>query len=93
MVQVGVNMNKAELIRRVIDCNLRFKVKKVRVHKDRNYGLDTQTYSLWMVGEHSADDTIMMGIDTMPLCVKFRSMEKANKEAEKLNRWIDSTNC
>ena len=86
-------MNKSELIGRVIDCNLRFKVKRVRVNKDRNYGLDTQTYSLWLVGEHSADDTITIGIDAQPLCVKFRSIDKANKEAEKFNRWIDSTNC
>lgn len=86
-------MNKSEFIRRVIDCNLRFQVKKVRVNKDRNYGLDIQTYSLWLVGDHSSDDTITMGIDARPLLVKFRSIDKANKESEKFNRWINSANC
>lgn len=86
-------MNKSEFIGRVIDCNSRFEVKRVRVSKDRNHGLDIQTYSLWLVGEHSCDDTITMGVDAQPLLVKFRSIDKANKEAEKFNRWINSTNC
>lgn len=86
-------MNKSEFIRRVIDCNLMFQVKKVRVNKDRNYGLDIQTYSLWLVGERSSDDTITMGLDSRPLLVKFRSIDKANKEAEKFNVWIGSMNC
>lgn len=85
-------MNMSEFIRRVIDCNSRFEVKRVRVNKDRNHGLDIQTYSLWLVGERSSDDTISMGIDARPLCVKFRCIDKANKEAEKFNSWINSTN-
>lgn len=86
-------MNRLEFIRRVIDCNSRFEVKRVRVNKDRNHGLDIQTYSLWLVGERSSDDTIIMGIDASPLCVRFRSIDKANKEAKKFNGWIGSMNC
>lgn len=86
-------MNKTELLRRVTCCNSKFEVKRVRLHKDRNYGLDTQTYSLWLVGEHSVDEAIAMGVDVMPLCLKFRSIDKAMKERDKFNRWINSTNC
>lgn len=67
----------------------RFDVKGIRVWKDRNYGLDTQTFSLWLVGEHSLDESLCMGVDTSALCVKFRSLERANKEKEKLTRWMN----
>lgn len=86
-------MNRNEFINRVIEAGTKFNVVDVRVHKDRNYGLEVQTYSLWLVGSYSSDVSLCMGMDSYPLCVRFRSLEKANKERDKFKRWLDSTFC
>ncbi|BDU12137.1 hypothetical protein [Escherichia phage phiWec179] len=80
-------MNKDRFLSLVAEAP--FDVLGVRLWKDRNYGLDVQTYSLWLVGEHSLDKSLCMGVDTLPLCLKFRSLERANKEQEKLTRWLN----
>lgn len=80
-------MNKDRFLSLVAEAP--FDVAGVRLWKDRNYGLDVQTYSLWLVGEHSLDESLCMGMDTLSLCLKFRSLERANKEQEKLTRWLN----
>lgn len=82
-------MTKDDFLDAVEKASEQFEVMGVRVHKDRNYGLDTQTYSLWLVGEHSIVTTLVMGMDSQPLLVKFRSLEKATKEMTKLGKWLD----
>lgn len=59
----------------------------VRFHKDLNYGLERQTYSLWLVGEHSNDETLVMGTDTRFLA-RFHSEAKAKLTAAKLNKLL-----
>lgn len=86
-------MNKSEFIRSVESASLDFKVVRVRVNKDRNYGLDTDKFSLWLVGEHSCDDSLTMGTDCRPLLLRFNSLDKAKKEMDKYNKWLNSTNC
>jgi hypothetical protein len=49
----------------------------------------TSSSWLWLVGEHSLVTSLVMGVDTYPLLVKFRSMEKATKEMIKLGKWLD----
>ena len=80
-------MNKDRFLSLVAEAP--FDVLGVRLWKDRNYGLDVQTYSLWLVGEHSLDESLCMGSDSRSLCLKFRSLERANKEQEKLTRWLN----
>lgn len=80
-------MNKDRFLSLVAEAP--FDVVGVRLWKDRNYGLDVQTYSLWLVGEHSLDESLCMGMDTLSVCSKFRSLERANKEQEKLTRWLN----
>lgn len=80
-------MNKDRFLSLVAEAP--FDVLGVRLWKDRNYGLDVQTYSLWLVGEHSLDESLFMGRDSRSLCLKFRSLERANKEQEKLTRWLN----
>mgnify|MGYP007043719642 FL=1 len=80
-------MNKDRFLSLVAEAP--FDVLGVRLWKDRNYGLDVQTYSLWLVGEHSLDESLCMGRDSRSLCLKFRSLERANKEQEKLTRWLN----
>ncbi|QWT76807.1 hypothetical protein [Escherichia phage vB_EcoM-UFV05] len=82
-------MTKDDFLDAVEKASEKFEVMGVRVHKDRNYGLDIQTYSLWLVGEHSLATNLVMSVDTYPLLVKFRSMEKATKEMIKLGKWLD----
>ncbi len=43
-------MTKDDFLDAVEKASEQFEVMGVRVHKDRNYGLDVQTYSLWLVG-------------------------------------------
>lgn len=80
-------MNKDRFLSLVAEAP--FDVLGVRLWKDRNYGLDVQTYSLWLVREHSLDESLCMGRDSRSLCLKFRSLERANKEQEKLTRWLN----
>ena len=80
-------MNKEHFLSKVAEAP--FEVVGVRVWMDKNFGLDVQTYSLWLVGEHSWDESLFMGLDSRSLCVKFRSMERAIKEREKLTRWLN----
>jgi hypothetical protein len=82
-------MTKDDFLDAVEKANEQFEVMGVRVHKDKNYGLDVQTYSLWLVGEHSSEITLVMGADAYPLMVKFRSIEKATKEMTKLGNWLN----
>ncbi|AIZ02307.1 hypothetical protein VR20_249 [Escherichia phage vB_EcoM_VR20] len=82
-------MTKDDFLDAVEKASEQFEVMGVRLHKDRNYGLDVQTYSLWLVGEHSLATNLVMGMDVHPLLVKFRSMEKATKEMTKLGKWLD----
>ncbi|QWQ55893.1 hypothetical protein [Escherichia phage P479] len=82
-------MTKDDFLDAVEKASEQFEVMGVRLHKDRNYGLDVQTYSLWLVGEHSLATNLVMGVDTYPLLVKSRSMEKATKEMTKLGKWLD----
>lgn len=78
-------MTKLELIHSIRKAT--FDVIKVRVHKDANYGLERQTYSLWLVGKNSSDDTLCIGTDTLFL-QRFVSERNAILHAEKLNRWL-----
>lgn len=85
-------MTRQELLNRVeafIDKH-GFSPVAVRMNKDSNYGLDKQTYSLWLVGPSSADDTLVMGVDTYYL-ERFRSRERAIESRGKLNRFLGST--
>ena len=81
-------MNRLEFTNRLIDASLRFNPVSVRMHKDANYGLDVQTYSLWIVGERSIDETLCMASDSFALCVRFRSYDKAIKERDKMRKWM-----
>lgn len=82
-------MNKEEFTNRIIEASREFNVVGIRIHKDRNYGLDIQTYSLWAIGENSKDESLCMGKDNYSLCVKFRSLEKAVKIRDKFKKWLD----
>ncbi|QHR63714.1 hypothetical protein teqhal_103 [Escherichia phage teqhal] len=53
-------MTKDDFLDAVEKASEKFEVMGVRVHKDRNYGLDIQTYSLWLVGEHSLVTSLVM---------------------------------
>lgn len=79
-------MTKSDFLERI--ASVSFKVVGVRIHHDRNYGLDKQTYSLWLVGSSSYDETLTMGADNHPLCVRFTSLERAHKEKVKLEGWL-----
>jgi hypothetical protein len=81
-------MNKEEFTKRIIEAGRQFEVVSIRIHKDRKYGLDIQTYSLWAVGEHSKDETLCMGKDCYSLLIKFRSLEKAVKISDKFKKWL-----
>ncbi|EOE6915512.1 hypothetical protein ACKS9G_001963 [Cronobacter turicensis] len=59
----------------------------VRTIKDANYGLDKQTYSVWICGRGSIDPTIPVGID-LSFVGRFHKFEKAEKEAIKLNKFL-----
>lgn len=79
-------MTKGAFLKRLASAS--FKVVGVRIHHDRNYGLEKQTYSLWLVGSGSSDETLTMGTDNHPLCVRFTSLERAQKEKVKLEGWL-----
>ena len=85
-------MTRIELLNRVesfIDKH-GFSPVAVRMKADTNFGLDVQTYSLWLVGPHSVDDSLVMGVDTYYL-ERFRSKERAIESRGKLNRFLGST--
>ena len=85
-------MTRNELVNRVesfIDKH-GFSPVAVRMKADTNFGLDVQTYSLWLVGTSSADETLVMGVDTYYL-ERFRSRERAIESRGKLNRFMGST--
>lgn len=82
-------MNKQELFDRV-DAFISthgYVPVNVRVHFDKNYGLDRQAVSLWLVGKYSADETLCMGIDTLFL-KRYHSAERAEKDASRFRAQI-----
>lgn len=60
---------------------------KVRLNVDRNYGLDIQTYSLWLVGRSSFDDALIMGVDALFL-ERFKSNKKAIDCLSRYEKWL-----
>lgn len=60
---------------------------KVRLNLDRNYGLDIQTYSLWLVGRSSCDESLTMGVDTLFL-ERFKSNKKACDCLFRYQKWL-----
>lgn len=75
-------MNKDRFLSLVAEAP--FDVLGVTLWKDRNYGLDVQTYSLWLVGEHSLDKSLCMGVDTLPLCLKFRTRKQRARKTDEV---------
>lgn len=67
--------------------HVHFNPVMVRIHYDKNYGLERQTYSLWLVGPNSNDETLVMGTDTHFLA-RFHSEAKAKLTAAKLNKLL-----
>lgn len=60
---------------------------RVRLNLDRNYGLDLQTYSLWLVGHSSCDEALTMGVDTLFL-ERFKSNNKAIDCLSRYEKWL-----
>lgn len=78
--------NKEEF-KLIIENSLRFQPVKVRANQDRNYGLDKKTWTVWVCGPGSCDPSLPLAADIWP-AGRFSKLEAAEKEADKLNRWL-----
>lgn len=79
-------MNKDELFNRLR--NLSFKPVGVRACKDANYGLEKQSYSVWICGKGSIDPAIPTGID-ISFIGRYLKEETANKAKQKYQKWFE----
>ncbi|MDU6685342.1 MAG: hypothetical protein E6470_17175 [Enterobacteriaceae bacterium] len=79
-------MNKQQFLEML--CKLQFKPVGIRVCKDTNYGMDKQTYSVWVCGRGSIDTTMVMGIDIY-FIKRFHKEDAANIAAAKYQKWFE----
>lgn len=67
---------------------LKFNPVGVRACADANYGLDKQTYSVWICGRGSIDPALPTGLD-LSFVGRFHKEETANSAAVKYQKWFE----